>query len=126
MDKPFARLPIFIYIILPRAIKVKRGFLSSISFFSLFLRSYLITSQPDSPSSSPALQHPGSVCQAIPYSAFSPAEPSPVPPGRRFYLALFPIFFLFPLRFLLFIIFLFFLILLPCIQIYSHKNHMYI
>lgn len=63
--------------------------------FSLFLRSYIITSPPDFQSSSPALPHLGSVCPAISCSAFSPAEPSPVPPGRRFCLVLFPIFFLF-------------------------------
>ena len=68
--------------------------------FSLFLRSYLITSPPDSPSFSPALPHPGLVCPATFCSAFSPAELSPVPPGRRFCSVLFPIFFLFPSRFL--------------------------
>ncbi len=68
--------------------------------FSLFLRSYLITSPPDSPSFSPALPHPGLVCPATFCSVFSPAEPLPAPPGRYFCSFLFPIFFLFPLRFL--------------------------
>lgn len=63
--------------------------------FSLFLRSYLITSPPDSLSSSPVLPHPGSAYPAILYSAFSPAEPLPTPPGRRFCSFLFPVFFLF-------------------------------
>lgn len=64
-------------------------------FFFTFSSLLSLTSQPDSPSSSPAPQHPGSICPAIPYSAFFPAEPSPAPPGRRFCLVLFPIFFLF-------------------------------
>lgn len=62
--------------------------------FSLFSLISL-TLLPGSQSSSPALPHPGSVYPTIPCLAFSPAEPSPAPPGRRFCSFLFPIFFLF-------------------------------
>lgn len=83
----------------PALSKSSAGFCLSYLFFTFSSLSSL-TSQPDSPSSSPALPHPGSACPAIPCSAFFPAEPSPAPPGRRFCLVLFSIFFLFPLRFL--------------------------
>ena len=78
----------------PALSKSSAGFCLSYLFFTFSSLSSL-TSQPDSPSSSPALPHPGSACPAIPYSAFFPAEPSPAPPGRRFCAFLFPIFFLF-------------------------------
>ena len=83
----------------PAPLKSSAGFCLPYLFFT-FSSLASLTSQPDSPSFSPVLPHPGSACPAIPYSVFSPAEPSPVPPGRRFYSVLFPIFFLFPSRFL--------------------------
>lgn len=79
---------------------------SSTSFFVLhivfhfFSSLAFLTSQSDSQSFSPALPHPGLVCPATFCSVFSPAEPLPASPGRRFCSFPFPIFFLFPLRFL--------------------------
>ena len=79
----------------PALSKSSAGFPFALSFLFHFFSISLLTLQPDSPSSSPALPHPGSACPAILCSAFFPAEPSPTPPGRRFCLVLFPIFFLF-------------------------------
>lgn len=86
---------LYLYILYSTALSKSSAGFCLPYLFSLFLRSYLITSPPDSPSSSAAPLHPGSVCPAIPYSAFFPAEPLPAPPGRHFCLVLFPIFFLF-------------------------------
>ena len=79
----------------PALSKSSAGFPFALSFLFHFFSISLLTLQPDSQSSSPVLPHPGSACPAIPYSVFSPAEPSPVPPGRRFCSVLFPVFFLF-------------------------------
>lgn len=86
---------LYLYILYSPALSKSSAGVCLPYLFSLFLRSYIITSPHDSPSSSPALPHPGSACPAILCSAFFPAEPSPTPPGRRFCLVLFPIFFLF-------------------------------